>query len=162
MVPKCHNLTLIRELIKQKKGLPLEEIMNFLVDHFDRQDAVIRSTKGLAYSVHPWNVQSKKPQKRGVNQITTPAAQGASKAARPPRPPALYPRCNNCGSKAHACSERTCYLWGHPKGLGATGNWPDGTPSLSLVQTEWSDWKKIRHAIFYSYPENQKPKKQGA
>jgi hypothetical protein len=162
MVPKCHNLTLIRELIKQKKGLPLEEIMNFLVDHFDRQDAVIRSTKGLAYSVHPWNLQSKKPQKRGVNQVTAPAAQGASKSARPPRPPALYPRCGNCGSKAHACSERTCYLWGHPKGLGATGNWPDGTPSLSLVPTEWSDWKKIRHAIFYSYPENQKPRKQGA
>jgi hypothetical protein len=160
MVPKCRNLAMCRELIRQKKTLPLEEIMDFLTDYFDHQDSVIRSTQGLSYLVTPWNVQGKKAQKRGFNQVSTPGPnQGASKAAKPPRPPALHPRCCNCGSRAHASTERTCYLWGHQKGLGASGVWPEGTPSLKLSSDEWSAWKKIRHATFYSYQENQTQKK---
>jgi hypothetical protein len=85
MVPKCHNLAMCRELIRQKKSLPLEEIMDFLTDYFDHQDSVIRSTQGLSYLVTPWNVQGKKAQKRGFNQLSTPGPnQGASKAAKPP------------------------------------------------------------------------------
>jgi hypothetical protein len=135
--------------------------MNHLTDHFERQDSVIRSTKGLAYLVTPWNFQAKKGKKRDFNQMSAPANQGAPKAGggKPPRPPALFPRCNNCGSKAHACGERTCYLFGHAKGLGANGHWAEGTPSLKLPPPEWSAWKIIRHSIFYSYPENQNKKK---
>ena len=159
-VPKCTNLFTIRELVRQKRSLVLEEIMNHLTDHVELQDQLIRSTKGLAYLVTPWNYQAKKGKKRDFNQMSAPASQGATKAGggKPPRPPALFPRCNNCGSKAHACGERTCYLFGHEKGLGANGLWPDGTPSLKLLPAEWSAWKQIRHAIFYSYPENQKKK----
>ena len=106
--------------------------------------------------------------KRSFNAITPGhgGAQGGGAAARPPRPPPAFPRCCNCGSKMHAGTERNCYLWGHPKGKGATGVWPEnGGPSLRLEPQEWKDWKVIRHAIFYSYPENaglKRPKPSGA
>ena len=88
-------------------------------------------------------------------------AAAASGPARPPRPPPIFPRCCNCGSKMHAGTERNCYLWGHPKGKGATGVWlENGGPSLRLNPQEWKDWKVIRHAIFYAYPENAGPRPQ--
>jgi hypothetical protein len=157
-VPKCSNLPTIREIIRQKKALPLEEIINHVIDHFERIDISIRSTKGLSYSIIPWNVQAKKA-KRAFNQISEgrPAPVGSS--AKPPRQPALFPRCCNCGSKMHEGTERKCYLWGHEKGKGANGVWPEnGGPSIRLSPQEWKDWKVIRHATFYSYPENAGPK----
>jgi hypothetical protein len=156
-VPKCQNLAIVRDIIKQKKHLLLGEIMNHVIDHFERIDIAIRSTKGLSYQIIPWNVQAAKKQKRAFNQINQHAHEGA--AARPPRQPALFPRCCNCGSKMHAGTERKCYLWGHPKGKGAEGVWPEnGGPSLRLNPQEWKDWKVIRHATFYSYPENAGPR----
>jgi hypothetical protein len=168
LVPKCSNLPTVREIIKQKKVLSIEEIMNHVIDHFERIDVSIRSSKGVSYAIVPWNIQAKKANKRAYNAITPGqgGAQGGGAAARPPRPPPAFPRCCNCGSKMHAGTERNCYLWGHPKGKGATGVWPEnGGPSLRLEPQEWKDWKVIRHAIFYSYPENaglKRPKQSGA
>ena len=166
LVPKCSNLPVVRDIIKQKKGIPLEEIMNHIIDHFERIDISIRSSKGLQYSVVPWNTQQQKKPKRAFNAITPSQSAGggaaaASGPARPPRPPPIFPRCCNCGSKMHAGTERNCYLWGHPKGKGASGVWPEnGGPSLRLNPQEWKDWKVIRHAIFYAYPENAGPRPQ--
>ena len=150
LVPKCHHLTLICDLIRQKKSLPIEEIMNHIVDHYERNDVHIRSHKGATYDVKPWVTPPQKNKlKRNANQLV------ATTGLKPPRPPATHPRCSNCGSKMHLNDERNCYLWGHPKGLGASGVWPDGTPSLRLTKPEWDDWGKTRHSIFYGYPENQ-------
>jgi hypothetical protein len=67
----------------------------------------------------------------------------------------MHPRCNNCGSKGHKCGERTCFLFGHPKGKGLLGEWPDGTPSLRLDIDDYKQWSVKRKPIFYAYPENQ-------
>jgi hypothetical protein len=161
-VPKCSNLAIVKDIIRQKKDLTIEEIINHVIDHFERIDIQIRSTKGLAYSIIPWNVQARKAHKRAFNQVGGAAAPNGG-AARPPRQPALYPRCCNCGSKMHEGTERKCYLWGHSKGKGATGVWPEnGGPSLRLNPQEWKDWKVIRHAIFYGYPENAGPRRPPA
>jgi hypothetical protein len=150
LVPKCHHLTLICDLIRQKKALTVEEIMNHIVDHYERNDVHIRSNKGATYDVKPWVIIPQKNKlKRNANQLV------ATTGMKPPRPPATHPRCSNCGSKMHSNDERNCYLWGHPKGLGATGVWPDGTPSLRLPKPEWDEWGKSRHSIFYGYEENQ-------
>lgn len=164
MVAKCSNMAIVRDIIQNKKGLPLEDIINHVADYFDRNDIMIRSSKGVGYNIVPWNVQARKAQKRSFNQIA-PArggavvAQGGNAGARPPRPPPIHPRCCNCGSKMHEGTERRCYLWGHPKGKGAQGVWAEnGGPSLRLSPQEWKDWKVIRHAVFYGYPENAGPK----
>ena len=164
MVPKCKNIEKVKTLIKQKKELPLEEIMNHIIDHFDEKDIQIRTIKGLAYDTVPWNLQGR-GKKRQFNQV----AQGGGGRAqtpgngRPPRPPPAFPRCCNCGSKAHKSDERNCYLWGHPKGKGEKGVWEDGVgPSLRLNPQEWKEWKAIRHATFYAYPENKGRKPQSS
>jgi hypothetical protein len=164
MVPKCKNIEKVKNLIKQKKELPLEEIMNHIIDHFDEKDIQIRTIRGLAYDTVPWNIQAR-GKKRQFNQV----AQGGGGRAqtttngRPPRPPPAFPRCCNCGSKAHKGDERNCYLWGHPKGKGEKGVWEEGVgPSLRLNPQEWKEWKAIRHAIFYSYPENKGRKPQSS
>jgi hypothetical protein len=156
-VPKCSNLSIIREKIRENKTKTLEEICDLLISHFERQDDIIKANRA-EYPVKPWRTQTEK-KKRAFNQVS--AGDAPEQAARKARPPAAFPRCNNCGSKGHACGERTCYLFGHPKGLGANGNWPEGTPSLNLNPTEWKDWRKVRHDIFYAYPEN-KGKARGA
>jgi hypothetical protein len=165
-VPKCSNLSLIREQIRQKKSqkldgqpLPLEYIINHIVDHFEKNDILIRSRKGLDYPIKPWNTTARKQKPmRQFNQITP--APGRNGIAKPPRPPANFPRCANCGSKGHLCGERTCYTFGHPKGKGPQGVWAEGTPSLKLTPDEWKEWNSTRHAIFYAYPENQAKKRE--
>lgn len=160
LVPKCSNLPVIRDIIRQKKGLALEEIINHITDHFERIDIAIRSSKGLAYNIVPWNVQARKQpftkQARNPRNFNAVAAHGGGAQAQlPPRPPPQFPRCCNCGSKAHKGDERHCYLWGHPKGKGAEGVWPEnGGPSLRLNPKEWKEWATVRHAQFYSYSEN--------
>ena len=178
-VPKCRNLAYIRELIREKKQqhppLPLEDIMNAIIDHFEA--IAVRSSRGICYEVMPWAAQQGKQNKRKFNQLTT-SNEGADatgsnlppggssavnqvSAGRPPkvpmtaRPPTNNPRCNNCGSRGHICSERTCFLWGAPGALGANGSWPDGTPSLKLEQAVWNAFAAGRKAIFYGYAENQ-------
>ncbi len=164
-VPRCSNLKVICTKIRENKGRPLEELISLLTEHFERLDDSIKANKhGVAYPIVPWRLPSKK---RNFNQIQGGGAAVAKppKAQRPtsaPRgqggavkPATQYPRCNNCGSKGHACGERTCYLFGHPKGLGMNGNWPEGTPSLRLDKPEWKLWNDVRHGVFYSYPENQ-------
>jgi hypothetical protein len=150
-VPKCSNLSIIREKIRENKAKTLEDICDLLISHFERQDDVIRANR-TEYSVKPWRTQTEK-KKRTFNQV---AAGGASdQPARKIKPPATFPRCNNCGSKGHACGERTCYLFGHPRALGLNGTWAEGTPSLKLTPDEWKAWRVTRHAIFYAYPENR-------
>ena len=156
MVPKCSNMAIVREQIRQKKALPLEQIINHILDHFEKNDILIRSRKGLNYNIKPWNLNARKP--RQFNQVA-PAHQ-RNGVAKPPRPPTNFPRCANCGSKGHLCGERTCYTFGHPKGRGASGVWPEGEKSLALNPNEWKEWNASRHAIFYGYSENQAKKRE--
>jgi len=177
-VPKCRNLAYIREIIREKKqqNMFLEDIMNAVIDHYEAIDVAVRSNRGVCYEVMPWAAQQGK-QKRKFNQLTT-SNEGADtagsslppggasavnqvstgkppKAAMNARPPTNNPRCNNCGSRGHICSERTCFLWGAPGALGANGSWPDGTPSLKLEQAVWNAFASVRKLVFYGYPENQ-------
>jgi hypothetical protein len=159
LVPRCRNLAVIRELIRERKRIDLEDLCNYLINYFDNIDITIRANRGVKYETHPWVAQTK-PKKRGFNAISADGGAGAgkpAKAAMTARPPPEHPRCNNCGSKGHACSERTCYLWGAPGALGASGSWPEGTKSLRLTDEEWKTFRAVRHAVFYAYPEN-KPK----
>jgi hypothetical protein len=159
MVPRCRNLAIIRELIRERKKIDLEDLCNYLINYFDNIDVTVRANRGVKYETHPW-VAPVKAKKRGFNAISSDGNAGhgrPAKAANVTRPPAEHPRCNNCGSKGHACSERTCYLWGAPGALGASGSWPEGTKSLRLSDEEWKTFRAVRHAVFYAYPEN-KPK----
>jgi hypothetical protein len=157
-VPKCSNLVTVRDKIRQNKTKPLEDILTIVIEHFERLDAIVRGNPGgAAYPIVPWKKADVKGQKRlgsfnrQVNEIRN---GGISK---PPRPPAKFPRCNNCGSKGHACGEETCYLFGHPKGKGLNGSWPEGTESLKLSATEYKEWRVKRHPIFMSYACNKRP-----
>lgn len=156
MVPKCQNLAIIREKIREKKAekLPLEEVIHFIIDHFERLDVAVRQQKGLRYSVSPWNVQGAN-KRRAFNQVQG----GVAKAANHNTP--RLPRCGNCGRKSHKNGERNCYLFGHAKGRGAEGSWAEGEASLKLDDEEWKTWKAIRDKVFYGYPENKKKKKEG-
>jgi hypothetical protein len=160
-VPRCANLSVIREMIRERKQLDLETLCTQLIDHFEAIDVTVRANRGVKYETMPWVAQTKK---RNFNAISSDGGAGSTRPPKPPRvdrPPAEHPRCGNCGSKGHACSERTCYLWGAPGGLGATGVWADGTKSLRLSDEEWKAFRKIRHDVFYAYPENKnkaKPK----
>jgi hypothetical protein len=154
-VLKCSNLLIVREKIRENKAKQLEDIIDVIITHFERHDDVIRANN-TDYVIKPWRAVTEK-KKRQFNQISA----GGGGPAKQPRPPAQFPRCNNCGSKGHLCGERTCYLFGHPKGKGLNGVWPEGTPSLKLTVPEWKEWRVFRHPIFYAYPENaQRANKQ--
>ena len=157
-VPKCSNLVTVRDKIRQNKTKPLEDIITIVIEHFERLDAIVRGNPGgAAYPICPWKKADVKGQKKFVSvnrQVNEIKNGGISK---PPRPPAKYPRCNNCGSKGHPCSEETCFLMGHPKGRGVNGNWPEGTESLRLTNDGMKEWRIKRTPVFMSYPSNKRP-----
>jgi hypothetical protein len=164
-VPRCSNLQIIRDKIRDNKTLLIDELQAMLTEHFERVDDDIRAHagEGCAYKVVPWRKSiEKKQNKRSFNQHEArsggAAAGGGGSSAGPTakkmRPPPMFDRCNNCGSKGHACSEKTCYLWGHPKAKGKDGTWAVGEPSTNLNPTEWAAWRGVRHDIFFAYPEN--------
>jgi hypothetical protein len=159
MVPKSRNYAKIKEMIRERKGQTTEEIINYMVDSFERIDMAVRSNKSIAYEVKPWKTDDSK-KKRGFNQISGGAAQQPG-ARKPPRPPADHPRCANCGRKSHACGERNCYLFGHEDARGENGVWKEGEPSLFIDKEKMKVWKVKRDPVFYGYPENQRPKKGG-
>jgi hypothetical protein len=163
-VPKCRNLTKIREMIREHKVLPLEDLMTRIIDHFERLDTTIRSNPQAKYELYPWRKSDQPGQvgnkrKRNFNQVEAGNGGGAGAAGnaskKPPRPPTNFPRCANCGSKGHLCGERTCFLFGHPKAKGVNGEWPDGSPSLRLTTEEYKAWSVKRKPIFFSYSENK-------
>jgi hypothetical protein len=172
-VPKCRNAGNIVHLIQERKAMHLNELIDFIVKKYSAIDASVRSIREVKYEVSPWNSKPAKQnnfrgnrdnRKRNFNELETrePRSQPSNyldkgKPPRPERPekrPA-FARCNNCGSKGHLCGEKTCYLFGHAKGRGMDGSWPEGTESLRLSEAEWKEWKGIRHEKFYSYPENR-------
>lgn len=159
IVPKSSNLYYIRNFLKDNKKLTLEEIIDKLVAKFEARDLAIRHNKTSGYTVVPWKTKdAKNKQKRQVNQVVSVAAADTAprKFRADSKPKTNNPRCNNCGSKGHVCSERTCFFWGHPKAKGPHGSWPEGTPSIDLDKDEFKAWKIVRHEIFYSYPENHR------
>ncbi len=163
MVPKSRNYAKVREMIRERKSQNLEEIMNFIIDSFERNDIAVRSSKSITYDVKPWKRDGDdSSRKRQINQISHTERQ---KTAKPPRPAADNPRCANCGRKSHLCGERSCYLFGHVQGKGANGTWAEGEPSLFISKEDMKTWKLTRDPVFYGYPENKrepKPKKVGA
>ena len=165
-VAKCSNLAKIREFIRQRKACVLEDIICEAIRWFERLDSTIRSNSKVSYDVTPWRTEAetgKKKNKRKFNQIAGGGESGEAamnsvvtpSPDKKPRPTAIHPRCNNCGSKGHKCGERTCFLFGHPKGKGLQGEWPEGTPSLRLDVDDYKQWSVKRKPIFYAYPENQ-------
>jgi hypothetical protein len=150
-VPKCSNLAYVREKIRENKQKPLEDIIHIITNHYETQDDIIRANR-TDYTIKPWKQQDK-PKRRQFNQVAVHASGNAARQTQVRAAP-IHPRCNNCGSKGHACGEQTCYLFGHVKGLGAQGHWAEGTPSLKLSREEWNAWRVVRHATFYSYPCN--------
>ena len=157
MVPKSRNYAKIKEMIRERKGQSLEEIIHYIIDSFERIDIAVRSSKALSYEIKPWKTdEGGKGKKRAFNQIS--GGPSAPSGKKPPRPPADHPRCNNCGRKSHPCGERTCYLFGHPQGRGASGSWTDGEPSLFITADAMKEWKKTRDPVFYGYPENKRLK----
>lgn len=158
MVPKSRNHAKIREMIRERKSQSLEEIMNFIVDSYERIDIAVRSSRSITYEVKPWKCDDSKGKKRKFNQVSGQSDQSVN-AKKPPRPPAEHPRCANCGRKSHLCGERSCYLFGHPKGRGANGTWKEGEPSLFIEAGEMKTWKSTRDPVFYSYPENKREPK---
>jgi hypothetical protein len=154
MVPKSSNLAEIRSKIKDYKDLTLEDIIERICQVFEERDIAVRANK-TSYPVIPWRAKEAKAKKRQFNQMSGASAAGPA----PKRPPTGFPRCNNCGSKGHLCSERTCFFWGHKDAKGPHGVWPEGTKSLDLPKEDFKAWKAVRSDIFYSYPENQKKNK---
>ena len=180
-VARCRNLSTIVRIIRDKKALHLNEIIEFLVARFEKIDLQVQTTPEVSYGISPWSnklstgkfekfmkggkkrsfneMEAQQPAEVQINQFNQPPGPRANQGKPPKYPkkaPSTNPRCNNCGSKGHLCGETTCYLFGHPRGKGLHGSWPEGTESLRLTELEWKDWKPIRHAKFYSYPENQK------
>lgn len=156
-VPKSSNLAEIRSKIKDYKELTLETIIEKVIEIFETRDIACRSNK-VPYHVTPWIKKEVTGKKRQFNQMSS--GGGAVQAPRTAaRPPTGLPRCNNCGSKGHVCSERTCFLWGHRLAKGPNGVWPEGTKSLELEKEDYKAWKAVRSEVFYSYPENQKKPK---
>jgi hypothetical protein len=160
MVPKSINHAKIKEMIRERKSLSLEDIIHHVIDAYERVDLAVRANKAISYGIQPW--KSEESKKRGYNQMSGNTGQGGSNAKKPPRPPAEHPRCNNCGRKSHLCGERSCYLFGHAKGRGANGHWAEGEPSLFIDKEEMKTWKVKRDPVFYAYPENQRPKTKGS
>jgi hypothetical protein len=160
-VPRCSNLPKIREMIRENKGLDLQDVMTLIIEHFERLDTTIRSNPNAKYLVYPWR-KSDKPEQAGnkrnrnFNQVQAGGgAAGIAKHPKPPRPPTNFPRCANCGSKGHLCGERTCFLFGHPQGRGPSGEWADGEKSLNLPKEEYKAWSIKRKPVFFSYSENK-------
>ena len=157
MVPKSSNLAEIRSKIKDYKDLTLENIIEKICQIFDERDIAVRANK-TSYPVIPWRAKEAKAMKRQFNQVSGVSAAGPA-PKQSARPPTGFPRCNNCGSKGHLCSERTCFFWGHKDAKGPHGVWPEGTKSLDLKKEDFKAWKAVRSDVFYSYPENQKKNK---
>lgn len=166
-VPACQNIKKIRELIRERKELPLEELMTHIIEYYERLDTTIRANPKAKYNVYPWR-KSDKPEyagnkrKRDVNQVAAGGgggAQGNPAAKKPPRAPTNFPRCANCGSKGHLCGEKTCFLFGHPKCKGPDYQWAEGEPSVRLDKDDYVSWSKTRKPIFYAYIENRSSSK---
>jgi len=157
VVLKSSNLALVRTYIKDYKRQTLEEIIEKIVAKFEARDLAVRTNK-TSYPVQPWKTKEN-TKKKQFNQVAGSATVGQKRAREDGKPPTNNPRCNNCGSKGHICSERTCLFWGHQKAKGPNGSWPDGVPSLHLENDEMKAWKTIRAETFYAYPENQKKPK---
>ena len=164
-VPKCTSMQAVRDMIRENKHHKLDAIIDVITRRFENVDATIRSDPLLKHSVQPWRTQGQfNAKKRKYNQTGAEKFRKGTKFSEPESAKSpSYPRCNNCGSKGHPCTERRCYFWGHPKGKGPNGVWQDGEASLRLSDDEFVVWKGIRHSIFYSYPENTKtsPKNAG-
>ena len=158
MVPRSRNYAKIREMIRERKTLPLEDIIHYIIDSFEKVDFAVRGNKGISYDIKPWkDDENKNKKKRGFNQI---AGTKGDQNAKKQRPATEFPRCANCGRKSHLCGERSCYTFGHPKGRGASGVWAEGEESLFIPKEEMKEWKKTRDPVFYAYPENQRPAKR--
>ena len=152
--------------------LQADAIIDIITRRFENVDATIRSDPLIKHHTTPWKTDGAyNARKRKFSQITTGAKPdprskkyGARADVKDDREntSSPFPRCNNCGSKGHKCSERSCYFWGHPKAKGPDGEWPEGTPSLRLTDEEMADWKKQRYDQFYSYEENKKKPKQNS
>jgi hypothetical protein len=161
-VSQCANMIHVRDMIRENKRSPVEDIMNKIIQRFEVIDHSVKADPLVKYAVSPWKTSGRfDARKRKYNPITADQA-GNNDAKKPNHGPSDKPRCNNCGSKGHACGERTCYLWGHPKAKGANGRWPVGTPSLRLEDSEWTEWKAERDPVFYAYPENVRKKQSPA
>ena len=163
-VAKCSSMQAIRDMVRENKHHKLDAIIDVITRRFENADATIRSDPLLKHSVQPWRTQGPfNAKKRKFNQTGADRLKNFKQPAEATTKSESFPRCNNCGSKGHPCTERRCYFWGHPKGKGKDGVWQDGEASLRLLDDEFKDWKGIRHSIFYSYPENKKvnPKNTG-
>ena len=161
MVPKSRCYAKIKEMIRERKSQPLEDIMHHIIDSYERVDFAVRGNKSISYDIKPWgndDDEKKGGKKRGFNQVSGGRADHGAKKQQTARPAAEFPRCPNCGRKSHLGGERTCHLFGHPKGRGAAGTWAEGEPSLWLDKDELKAWKGTRDHIFYGYAENQKKK----
>lgn len=158
-VPKCTSMQAVRDMIRENKHQKLDAIIDVITRRFENADATIRSDPLLKHSVQPWRTQGQfNAKKRKYNQAGVEKKKGKSSESENAKSPS-FPRCNNCGSKGHPCTERRCYFWGHSKGKGPQGVWQDGEASLRLSDEEFKEWKGVRHSIFYSYPEIQKTKR---
>jgi hypothetical protein len=166
-VSQCANVESIREMIRENKRRTVEEIAEIVIHRFEQNDRSVRADKLLRYAVTPWNTRGAfNARKRKYNPLSTEQEGNANSAnsnkKQKTTTQSTNPRCNNCGVKSHICSERLCYLFGHPKAKGANGTWADGEASLRLSAEEWTAWKGQRHEQFYSYAENKdKPKPVG-
>jgi hypothetical protein len=162
-VPKCASMQAIRDMIRDNKKLNCDAIINIVTRRFENVDATIRSDPLIKHSTTPWKTEGTyNARKRKFSQHKAESADKRRQDradAQDKRPPYSFPRCNNCGSKGHRCTERTCYFWGHPSAKGPKGDWPEGTPSLRLTDDEMAEWKTQRYDIFYSYDENKKTPK---
>ena len=109
IVPKSSNLIYIRNQIKDYKKNILEQIIEMLISKFEARDHAIRLNKNSGYTVNPWKIETKYKQKHQLNQVvqSDSVATAARKFRADGKPPTNNPRCNNCGSKRHLCSERT-------------------------------------------------------
>ena len=163
-VLQCANVPDVREMIRENKKRTIEEIAEIIIQRFEQNDRAVRADKLLKYSVTPWNTRGAfNARKRKYNPLSTEQEGNANSAnsnkKQKTTTQSTNPRCNNCGVKSHICSERLCYLWGHPRAKGAKGTWAEGEASLRLTPEEWTSWKGERHEQFYSYAENKdKPK----
>jgi hypothetical protein len=162
-VPKCSSMQALRDMIRENKSLKLDDIIEIITKRFDDIDAAVRSDSLLKHNVQPWKTAGKfNARKRKFEQVSANGDNFQKKQGRGEQSTSEgNPRCANCGSKAHLCSERTCYFWGHPKAKGPNGKWPPGTPSLRLEDNEMAEWRDARQESFYSYPENAHKKKGG-
>ena len=157
-VPKSSGMAVIRTAIRDHKHEKLDAIIDHLTHLFDNADVTARANPLLSHTVQPWKkVGTFNQRKRKWNQL----AANTNNDAPHRKPASEHPRCGNCGSRGHKCSERTCYWWGHPEAKGPNGAWPAGTPSLRVSDESYKEWKPKRYDIFYSYEENKKQPPKG-